>query len=330
MSEILVEGVTKTYGDVRALDDVSLAVEEGGIFGLLGTNGAGKTTLFRLLIGHDTPDAGTIEVAGLSAGDGAVIRQRVGYLPEHAGFPSSFTGREVLAFHADMRGVPAAARSEQIEEALATVRLSDVADRAVGGYSKGMNRRLGLATVLLAEPRVLLLDEPTSGLDPMGVSAFHEAIERLTAETSITVVFSSHTLSEVERLCDRVAILDQGRVRASGGVEELRRSLDEAVTLRLWVSVEEAVPEVIAHLQGKPVVQEVERHGATRLRVRCAADDVCDLLSAVRQRVSVEGFEIRKPGMAEVFRRAVQSRPEREPASVSSQPGQRTQVGDGR
>lgn len=218
--EINATDVRKTYGDVTALDGLSVSIPDGSTFGILGTNGAGKTTLFKLLIGHDRPDEGTITVGGEAVTDaGRRIREHVGYLPEHIGFPASLTGREVLAFHARVRGLSADGR---IADTIDRVGLSpEAADRPVSGYSNGMKRRLGLAAVLLAEPSVLILDEPTAGLDPRGVTEFHRIVERIGAETEATIVFCSHVLSEVERLCDQIAILHEGSVRASGPVEEL-------------------------------------------------------------------------------------------------------------
>jgi len=157
MNAIEVTNVRKTYSEVTALDEFSLAVESGTTFGLLGTNGAGKSTLFKLLVGHTRPDAGTVTVDGIDvAAAGPELRNTVGYLPEHAGFPASLTGREVLAFDGEIHGGDAASR---IDSVLSVVGLEDAADRRVGGYSNGMTRRLGLASVLVAQPRILLLAE---------------------------------------------------------------------------------------------------------------------------------------------------------------------------
>lgn len=219
--------VRKAYGDVTALDGLSLSIPSGSTFGILGTNGAGKSTLFRLLVGHDRPDAGTVSVGGSDVTeDGRRIRERVGYLPEHVGFPDGLTGREVLAVHSAIRGLPGDGR---VARAVERVGLTpDEADRRVSGYSNGMQRRLGLATVLLPDPDVLILDEPTAGLDPRGVDEFHVIVEEITAETDATVVFCSHVLPEVERLCDRAAVLHDGRVRASGSIEELAADIGES------------------------------------------------------------------------------------------------------
>ena len=299
MHAIEARDVTKRYGDVVALDGLSLSVEAGSTFGLLGTNGAGKSTLFKLLVNHIEPDAGDLEVAGLDVGDaGAEIRRAVGYLPEHAGFPPTLTGREVLAFHARVRGLRRAERADRIEAVLDTVGLTDAADRRVGGYSNGMHRRLGLATALLPKPRILLLDEPTAGLDPLGVSAFHRIVRRLDAEPDLTVVLSSHVLSEVESLCDAVAVLHEGRLRAAGRLEELRSALDglSVVAARLDPTADqEPAFDAAAGLA------DVRRAGPDALELRCAPEAVPELLERLLDLPAVEGFEVREPGLGQLF-----------------------------
>ena len=304
-TEITVDGVTKTYGDVTSLDDVSLTVPSGSTVGLLGTNGAGKTTLFRLLVGHERPDAGTIDVAGRSPTAGPSIRQRVGYLPENAGFPPSLTGREVVSFHADVRGVPSAVRGDSVAEVLETVGLTAAADRRVGGYSNGMNGRLGLATVLVAEPRVLLLDEPFSGLDPTGVDGLVGVLEGLAADTSMTIVLTSHTLAEAERVCDRVAILDEGRVRVTGPTDELRRGAGDDVTVSVRTPGDHDITRALDHLGDVTVIREIQQLDDARFRVRCARDDAFEALRLLHDGLVVEGFEVREPDLGAVFRDAV-------------------------
>ena len=317
-TEITVDSVTKRYGEVTSLDDVSLTVPAGTTVGLLGTNGAGKTTLFRLLVGHDRPDAGTIDVGGRSPTEGASIRQHVGYLPENAGFPPSLTGREVLAFHADVRGVPAASRADRIAAVLETVGLTAAADRRVGGYSNGMNGRLGLATVLVAEPRVLLLDEPFSGLDPTGVDALVDVLERLRADTSMTIVLTSHTLTEAERVCERVVILDDGRIQVTGGTDELRRAAGDEVTVAVRTPGEYDLSRALDHLGDVTLLREIERLDDGGLRIRCAREDAFDALGVVHDGLVVEGFEVREPDLGAVFRDAVGPDGEERPGPTST------------
>lgn len=306
MNAISAHDVTKTYGDVVALDDLSLTVETGSTFGLLGSNGAGKTTLFKLLVGHVTPDDGSVDVAGVDVSTaGTDLRQAVGYLPEHAGFPSTLTGREVLQFHARMRGVTVDEREDRITTTLATVGLSDSADRAVSGYSNGMNRRLGLATALLARPSILLLDEPTAGLDPLGVESFHDVVRQLHDHSDLTVVLSSHILAEVESLCEEVAVLHDGRLRASGSVSALKATLDEQVTVRLRLADRGGVAaaRTIVTDQG----WEITRQSGRDLTVSCPQNLVLELLNDLERWVGLEGFEVHEPGLNRVFERAVET-----------------------
>lgn len=306
MHAIEVSEVTKTYGEVTALDGLSLAVESGTTFGLLGTNGAGKSTLFKLLVGHTRPDAGTLAVAGENATTaGAGIRRIVGYLPEHAGFPPALTGREVLAFHARMRSLDEA--PIRIADVLETVGLADAADRRVEGYSNGMTRRLGLATVLLARPRILLLDEPTAGLDPRGVAAFHRVVRALDGDDDLTVVVSSHVLSEIETLCDAVAVLDDGRLRTTGTVAELRRQVSDAVAVRVRMSDPDATSDVSA--LASRCGATVRTMNGTRLVADCPPTAVPDLVAALAEAERVEGYEVREPGLERVFEDAL-SEPE--------------------
>jgi Cu-processing system ATP-binding protein len=300
MTAIRATDVTKTYGDVTALDGLSLAVESGSTFGLLGTNGAGKSTLFKLLVGHDRPDSGRIEVAGRDvavAGHG--IRRLVGYLPEHTGFPAALTGREVLFFHARMRGLPAGHRDDRVDAVLGTVGLVAAADRAVAGYSNGMNRRLGLATALLDRPRILLLDEPTAGLDPLGVAAFHRTIHRLHEDPDLTVVLCSHVLSEVESLCDSVAVLHDGRLRAAGALADLKGAVDVHVTVdvRLAAGSDPAGVVEVVDRQGLSVISTTDGH----LVVTCPRDAVPGLLDALIDEPGVDGFEVSERGIEHVF-----------------------------
>lgn len=295
--------VSKRYGSVRALDGVSLTIEDGETVGLLGTNGAGKTTLFRLIVGHSIPDEGAITVAGMTPSAGTAVRRRVGYLPESAGFPHSFTGREVLEFHARIRDVPGSDRDVRVADVLSTVGLTAAADRAVGGYSNGMRRRLGLATALVGRPRVLLLDEPTAGLDPRGVDAFNEAIARLDSEMEITTVFSSHRLPEVEAVCERVVVLHDGRVRADGRVDELRRSAGESVVIRARLGRTDGFDRLRDRLPRD--LRSLERLDDRRLRLVCPRSAAFDVLSTLHAATVVESFEVKEPGLEDAFRQAI-------------------------
>ncbi|MDG5775600.1 ABC transporter ATP-binding protein [Haloarculaceae archaeon H-GB2-1] len=294
--------VTKRYGDVTALDGVSLSVEAGETLGLVGTNGAGKTSLFRLLVGHELPDSGTVSVAGIDPTDGTRVRERVGYLPEQANFEPSLTAREVLRFHARMRGVSDADRPRRIARVLETVGLREDADRRVGGFSNGMTRRLGLATTLLASPQVLLLDEPTAGLDPQGVAAFNDVIERVRAETDVTVVVTTHVLSEVERLCDRVAIIDGGEIQTVGTLAEVRAIAGDRVTVTLTFDADADAAAVGSQFETDPSVTTTV-HGS-RVEATCHRDAVFDVLGRLAD-TDPATVEVSEPGLEGAFQRVL-------------------------
>ncbi len=296
MTRIELHDVTKTYGTVTALDGVSLTVDAGSSMGLIGTNGAGKTTLFRLLVGHERPDDGRVRVGNCDPRAGPAVRRQVGYLPEHAGFDPRLTGREVLTFHARMRGVDADDRPQRVNRVLSTVGLDDAGDRRISGYSNGMNRRLGLATLLVGNPQVLLLDEPTAGLDPSGVEAFHELVTRIRDRTNITLVVTSHVLSEVERLCEEVAVLRDGELLATGDIAQLQRERGDRVT----VDVTFATAVEFDGLADRPDVA-VTRRSPERVELACPSEDAYEVLGDVRDRFPVASFEVRRPGLDDVF-----------------------------
>jgi ABC-2 type transport system ATP-binding protein len=213
-------GLRKAYGRVEALRGVDLEIAPGELFGLLGPNGAGKSTLVKITCGLVRPTAGEVEVCGARAGSSAA-QAGIGYLAELFRFPDWCTADELLTLHQRLAGSGGggAERSELLE----LVGLGDVPDRRVGTMSKGMQQRLGIAQALVGAPRLLLLDEPTSALDPAGRRAVRTLLEEL-RRRGVSVLLNSHLLSEVELVCDRVAIIDRGRVVAAGTPDELRRA----------------------------------------------------------------------------------------------------------
>jgi ABC-2 type transport system ATP-binding protein len=222
-------GLRKRYGKQTAVDDVSFAVGRGEVMGLLGPNGAGKTSVIKMLLGLVRPDAGEVLLLGRAARD-PKARERVGYLPELFRYQPWLTAAEVLTLHVRLAGasVSAAERQEHLE----VVGLADRAGDRVGSFSKGMQQRLGLAVALVARPELVVLDEPTSALDPIGRADVRDLLLSL-RDRGVAVLLNSHLIGEVERVCDRVVILDKGRVAASGtlaellGQRELHLQLDE-------------------------------------------------------------------------------------------------------
>ncbi len=211
--------LTKRFGSTEALAGLSMTVPRGEIFGFLGPNGAGKTTSVKLLLGLLRPTSGEAWLLGEPIGDLAT-RRRIGYLPELFRYQGWLDAREVLALHCELAPLPRSTWKEEITAALETVGLSERADDRVSTYSKGMQQRLGLAAALVGKPELVFLDEPTSALDPVGRHDVREIIRGLSARGT-AVFLNSHLLSEVEQVCDRVAVVDHGRVIASGTMDEL-------------------------------------------------------------------------------------------------------------
>ncbi len=210
-------GLHKRYGRQTAVEDVSFDVGRGEIVGLLGPNGAGKTSVIKMLLGLVGPDAGEITLLGRPVRDPR-SRTAVGYLPELFRFQPWLTPVELLALHVQLTGITVAAAEQR--ECLATVGLADRADDRLGGFSKGMQQRLGLAVALVARPELVVLDEPTSALDPVGRADVRDVLLDLKSR-GVAVLLNSHLIGEVERVCDRVVILDKGRVATSGTLAEL-------------------------------------------------------------------------------------------------------------
>ena len=211
--------LTKRFGSTVALAGLSMTVPRGEVFGFLGPNGAGKTTAVKVLLGLLAPSSGEGWLLGHPIGDLA-MRRRIGYLPELFRYQTWLSAREVLALHCELAPLPRSRWKEAIAESLDTVGLSDRADDRVGPYSKGMQQRLGLGAALLGSPELVFLDEPTSALDPVGRHDVRQIIRSL-AGRGTAVFLNSHLLSEVEQVCDRVAVVDHGRVIASGTMEDL-------------------------------------------------------------------------------------------------------------
>jgi ABC-2 type transport system ATP-binding protein len=226
MPPVEARGLVKRYGAVTAVGGVDLTVEQGDIYGYLGPNGAGKTTTLRILLGLVRPDAGTVRVFGRDpvAHGGRALADVAGFVEAPAFYPY-LTGRKNLELLAAFDGGGRAER-ERIDGVLDQVGLLDRARDRVGGYSQGMRQRLGIAASLLRDPRLLILDEPANGLDPAGIRDMRSLIARLAGD-GITILYSSHLLAEVEEVCNRVAIVDRGRLVYEGSIDELRRSFGE-------------------------------------------------------------------------------------------------------
>ncbi|MCS6982116.1 MAG: ATP-binding cassette domain-containing protein [Flavobacteriales bacterium] len=293
---VIVRHVTKRYGAQKALDDVSIEVRPGGVFGLLGPNGAGKSTLMRIITGYLEPDSGQVEVCGIDVAKDIVnVRRLIGYLPENNPLYYDMYVREYLEFRAGVFGLRH--KRQRIREVLEATGLTPEAHKKAGALSKGYKQRLGLAAALLHDPQVLILDEPTSGLDPNQV----QDIRRLIVELgqSRIVIMSSHIMQEVEAVCSHAAIIAKGRIRADEPLDQLRRrGQGNVLTLRLE---RETSPEDLSRLEGVLSVKRTA-DGAWELRVmdpEGVRKNVFDW--AVKNQNPILEFRTRQATMEDVF-----------------------------
>ena len=216
------EGLTKKYGSQIAVNNLNLQIREGEVFGFLGPNGAGKTTTILMFLGLTEPSSGKVRVIGFDpTRDPFRVKEKVGYLPESVGFYDDMDARQNLRFIARLNRIPDKVSAKKIDELLEEVGLFGEARKKVGTYSKGMRQRLGIAEVLIKEPKLIFLDEPTIGLDPDGTNRMLDLIHSLSREKKITIFLSSHLLDQVQRICDRVGIMIKGNLVAIGPIQEL-------------------------------------------------------------------------------------------------------------
>lgn len=282
---VFVEGLKKRYGDIEAVKDVSFTIEPGEIFGLLGPNGAGKTTTIRCLCTLSTPDAGQVKVNDISVIDNPrLARQCLGYIAQEVALDKVLTGRELLQLQADLYHIPTKIAGNRIGQMIELLELSDWADQKSGTYSGGLKKRLDLALGLLHQPDVLVLDEPTVGLDIETRSAVWQFLRQLQA-VGTTILITSHYLEEVDALSDRVAIIDQGKVIASGTPSDLKARIGgDRITLR----IREFTPDAEADkakdtLQQLPCVEDVIVNTAQGNSLNLVVTSQSDALTAVQQ-----------------------------------------------
>jgi ABC-2 type transport system ATP-binding protein len=308
MPAVLIEKLQKRYGAVEAVKDVSLKVEPGEIFGLLGPNGAGKTTTLRCLCTLATPDAGTIEVSGISAiTHPKLVRQKLGYVAQEVALDKVLTGRELLELQAALYHLPRSTAQAQIEQSIALLGLNEWADQKTGTYSGGLKKRLDLAAGLLHQPDVLILDEPTVGLDIESRVAVWDFLRQLRANGT-TVMITSHYLEEVDALADRVAIIDRGVVIASGTPSELKDQIGgDRVTLRVreFTPVDEA-EQVRDMLQALPFVQEVIINSAQGNSLNLVVSSQSEALMTIQQALKAAnlptfGISQSRPSLDDVY-----------------------------
>ena len=256
---IRTHGLTKEYGDFRAVDRLDLEVYPGEVFGLLGPNGAGKTTTILMLLGLTEPTGGTARVLGLDpARNPLAVKRHVGYLPDHVGFYGGMTGRENLRYTARLNGLKGDEVEARLDALLAEVGLPDAADARVDTYSHGMKQRLGLADVLVKDPSVVILDEPTTAIDPTGVVEVLALVRSLARDRGAAVLLSSHLLYQVQQVCDRVGIFVSGRMVERGAVAEIaERTAGGLATFEVGVEGDpEAAARTLTALEGVEGIEQ--------------------------------------------------------------------------
>ena len=251
---IKIEGLTKRYGSITAVDSLFLDIRRGEVFGLLGPNGAGKTTTTLMLLGLTEPTAGTAFIGGFDCTRNSLqVKKITGYLPDNVGFSPDMTGRQNLRFTGRLNGLNGEALEKRIEEMLKKVGMWEAADRKAGTYSRGMKQRLGIADVLMKDPQVIIMDEPTLGIDPEGMRELLGLIHRLAQEDKRTILISSHQLHQIQQICDRVGIFVKGKLIACGSINDLAVQLRSAgnyvLELEAWPN-DRALERLLAGMEG--------------------------------------------------------------------------------
>ena len=263
---ICISGLTKRYGKKTAVDHLSLQVARGEVFGLLGPNGAGKTTTILMLLGLTEPTEGHAEIDGIDCTRDAMKTKRItGYLPDNVGFYPDMTGRENLMFTGMLNGLSREEAADRIGKLLEKVGMTEAADQKTATYSRGMKQRLGIADVLMKDPKVIIMDEPTLGLDPEGMKSFLHLIRQLAEEDGRTILISSHQLYQIQQVCDRVGIFVEGKMIACGRIPELGKQLVKENHFALEVEISPLDSKVLEFINGLEGVQDISREGGRLL-----------------------------------------------------------------
>ncbi len=291
--------LTKRYNGFTAVNNLNLRIEEGEMFGFLGANGAGKTTTLLMLLGLTEPTSGKVHVCGHDPTREAVeVKRQVGYLPERVGFYEELTARQNLRFTANLNHMRRSEAEDKIDSILGTVGLARVKDQEVSTFSRGMKQRLGIADILLKEPRLAFLDEPTTGIDPTGIDDILKLISDM-GKRGITVIFCSHILPQVQRLCSRVGIMSRGTLVADGQIDRLGREVAAAGKFRIEAELDGVGPDVLEAVRQVKGVQEVE--AADKTLIIAAESDLRGQISraiidsgALLLGIKVEEYDLEK------------------------------------
>jgi len=304
--DVDVRDLSKWYGPLKAVDNISFQVEQGASFGLLGLNGAGKTTTFKMMVSLIRPDGGTAIIAGYDVvREPMKVRKHIGYVAENPTFYTRMTTLEILRYICRLLDVPVNQQQQRIDSVLELVGLMNKKNALIGGYSRGMRHRLGLAQALLSEPRVLFLDEPTLGLDPLGAKNMRELILRLRREKELTVLMSSHVLPEVESICDVVGIFDHGHLIALDTIENLRSTAGDSVNLEMLLSApDDSLVQPLEQIAGVITVQT----NGSKLNINTVNDQALRpqiLREALNHQAHILAFGPRENSLEDILLRLV-------------------------
>lgn len=303
-----VQGLSKWYGKLKAVDNVSFKVDKGSSFGLLGLNGAGKTTIFKMMVSLIRPDSGTAIISGYDVVKAPMkVRSHIGYVAENPAFYTRMTTLETLRYVCRLLDVPINDQNRRIDYALGLVGLTDKKNTLVGGYSRGMRHRLGLAQALLSEPQILFLDEPTLGLDPLGAKNMRDLILRLRQEKEVTVLMSSHVLPEVETICDKVGIFDHGHLVAIDTIGHLRSTASDSLNIELVMV--EPNQQVVQALRNIPGINQIEVSGGKLYINAMKNEDLRPLImqEALANNAKVLSFGLQESSLEDILLRLVKS-----------------------
>jgi len=297
------QNLTKVFKGFRksftAVDSISFRVEKGEVFGFLGPNAAGKTTTIRMISGLSRPTSGRVSVCGYdSILDNVKAKKHIGLIPETPGFYGEMKGIDLLCFYAEFYSL--SDRRKKAKELMERIGLDDFTDKKVKTYSHGMKKRLALASSLINDPEILILDEPSTGLDPKGISLFRKLVKDLNNE-GVTVFLSSHILSEVEQMCDRVCILNKGKIIAVDSIENLSKKIGMKTQMNVFIDAEGITDNVLDVVRKMSDVLRVEKTG-TGINVVCSRNvspAVNEIL--VRNRVKVSSIRVTEPSLEEIF-----------------------------
>lgn len=330
---IKVENLTKYYGDVLAVSDLSFEIDEGHVYGFLGPNGAGKSTTMNIMTGCLSPSAGSVSIDGHDIFDEPKAAKRlIGYLPEQPPLYVSETPEEYLRFVGQAKGLRGERLKGEIESAIDATGIADVRRRRISALSKGYRQRVGIAQALLGDPQVIILDEPTVGLDPIQILEIRDLIRRLGRER--TVIFSSHILSEVQAICDRLLVIAHGKLVAEGEPEELERRLAGENEITLAVDGDSfTAAGILSAVPGVHALSVREEPEITTVRLSARQEDIHDATRAIFRAFAESGTAILEMGvkrasLEDVFLELTEKGKEEDPSLTSLPEGEGKKVED--